>query len=103
MKKIKIFAFPYAIGGASAYKDLSNKLSEKGYELCAVNYSGHETRFDEKLIDSIQDIAQDMYNQISKYLDDDYCLLGYSMGGTVCYELFQIIKKNRRKILCIFF
>lgn len=97
MKNIRIFAFPYAMGGASAYYPLKNKFENSGYQICALNYPGHESRFSEEIRYSMQEIAQDMYDQISEYLDEEYCLLGYSMGGTVCYELYQCIKRNHRK------
>lgn len=98
MKKIKIFAFPYAMGSANAYCSLKNKFENTSYEICALNYPGHERRFSEDVLYSMQEIAQDMYDQISEYLNDEYSLLGYSMGGVICYELYQLIKKNHRKL-----
>lgn len=98
MKKMKILAFPYAMGGANAYHALKNKLEPFGYEVVSLNYSGHESRVMEELLGSMQEIARDMYDQILKYLDEDYCLLGYSMGGMICYELYQLIMKNNRKM-----
>ena len=95
---MKIFAFPYAMGGANAYHMLKNKLEPFGYEVVALNYPGHESRIIEDLLETMQEIARDMYQQISSCLDEDYCLLGYSMGGTICYELYQLIKKNNRKL-----
>lgn len=98
MKNIRIFAFPYAMGGANAYHALKSKLEPFGYQVVALNYPGHESRIMEELLGTMQEIAQDMYAQISEHLDEDYCLLGYSMGGIICYELYQLIKKNRRKL-----
>jgi surfactin synthase thioesterase subunit len=85
------------MGGANAYNPLKNMLEPFGYEVVALNYPGHESRIMEDLLESVQEIARDMYQQISRYLNEDYCLLGYSMGGMVCYELYQHIMKNNRK------
>lgn len=98
MKKTKILAFPFAMGGASAYHLLKKDFENSDYQICAFNYPGHESRYDENIQYSMQGIAQDMYRQISDYLDEDYCLLGYSMGGIICYELYQLIKRNHRKL-----
>ncbi len=98
MSVTRIFAFSYAMGSASAYNDLKQKFEGTQIQICPVEYPGHGRRFLEEVLYSIQEIAQDMYAQISASLDGDYCLLGYSMGGTVCYELYQLIKQSGRKL-----
>lgn len=97
MKKISLFALPYAYGGANIYRNL-NKYLYDYMEVIPLNYPGHESRFKEKLLSSIQDIAEDAYKQICNNIHGDYSLLGYSMGGYICYELYQIIKKNNKKL-----
>ena len=63
-----------------------------------MNYPGHESRYSERLLSSIQQIAEDAYNQICDKLDNDYSLLGYSMGGYICYELYHVIKRNNKRL-----
>lgn len=103
MKRVKIFAFPYAMGGASSYAGLKERFTKTEIQIIPLDYPGHEARYLDDLQYSMQDIAMDIYQKISAELDEEYCLLGYSMGGTICYELYQIIKgKGRRLPLHIF-
>ena len=97
MNKKMLFAFPYAFGGASIYYKLQDYL-HKDINIVSVNYPGHESRYSERLLSSIQQIAEDAYNQICDKLDNDYSLLGYSMGGYICYELYHVIKRNNKRL-----
>lgn len=97
MKNVKLYAFPYAFGGASAYKKLSIMLDEH-INLISLNYAGHEERISETLLPSIHDMALDIYKIIKHELDNEYSLLGYSMGCLVCYELYHILIKNKKKL-----
>lgn len=93
---IRIFAIPYAFGGAYIYDKLSKELAND-MELIPIEYSGHSQRYIEPLYNNINEIAKDVYDQIADKLDCDYAILGYSMGGTVTYELQRILKENGRK------
>lgn len=90
---MRLFAIPYAFGNSNIYYELSKTISSE-IELVPVEYSGHAQRYKEPLYHTMQEIVDDVYHQILPLLCDDYALLGYSMGGTVCYELFQILVKN---------
>jgi medium-chain acyl-[acyl-carrier-protein] hydrolase len=97
MKKINLFTVPYAFGGANIYRGFEKHL-ESHINIISLNYPGHEARISEKLLLSIQEMAEDVYKQIYDNLECEYSLLGYSMGGYICYELYQIIKKNNKKL-----
>ena len=96
MKKIKIFSIPYAGGSASMYWQLKNMLSED-LELIPIELSGHGMRYSEELNYSITDIVQDVIGQIIEVgLDTPFCLMGYSMGSLICYEVYyKLIQKYR--------
>lgn len=94
---MNLFAFPYAFGGANIYKQIE-KFLDNNINLIAVNYPGHETEYNRQPCKSIQDIANDIYNRIKDKLDEEYMFLGYSMGGLISYELYQIIRKNNKKL-----
>ena len=50
----------------------------------------------EPCFSTIQEIASDALRQIKRDLErtDEYCLLGYSMGALVCYELYYMLKNT---------
>lgn len=89
---MRLFAIPYAFGNSCIFYPLEKEM-DIDIELVPVDYSGHFMRHSEPLYYTINDMALDIYNQIADKLCQDYALLGYSMGGFVAYELFNIIKK----------
>ena len=97
MTHVNLYAFPYAFGNSNIYQELS-KYTGKYIKVKPLNYPGHGSRMSDKFANSIQEMASDAYDMIENELDNEYCLLGYSMGGQVCYELYQLIKKNNRKL-----
>lgn len=99
---ITLFAFPYAFGGANIYTKIEKYL-DKEIKLLPINYPGHESEWMRNPCNTIQGIAEDVYRKISENLDEDYALLGYSMGGIVCYELYQLLHKNNKNYQNTFF
>jgi len=89
---MEILAFPYAFGSANIYSDLKNSLGKK-CDFYAFDYPGHGSRIEETPLNSIDTIADDAIQQISSYISKPYCLLGYSMGGNVVFEIYQHLKK----------
>lgn len=97
MKKVNLYAFSYAFGGGNIYWETEMFL-DNNINMIPLDYPGHESRYSEELLSSIQDMAEEAYNQICNKLNEEYSLLGYSMGGYVCYELYHIIKRNNKKL-----
>ena len=92
---MKLIALPYAFGNSAVYYPLEKFLS-KEIKLIPVEYAGHFQRYKVPLCYSIRDMALDVYNEISDEINEDYALLGYSMGGIVAYELFNLIRQKGR-------
>ena len=93
--RTKIFALPYAFGASYIYNGVKNELSDY-YDVIPLEYPGHGTRFSEGLIPNIIDLAEDIIVQIKGSLndDDEYALLGYSMGSLVGFEVCNLVKKR---------
>lgn len=93
---MNILAFPYAFGSANIFYDIGREL-KKGNKFYAFDYPGHGSRITEDPLTSIEDIVEDIYRQAKKYMNEPYCLLGYSMGGLAVYKLYQkILLENIR-------
>jgi medium-chain acyl-[acyl-carrier-protein] hydrolase len=92
---INLFAFPYAFGNSGIYNNLKKYLRDD-INFIPLDYPGHGGRIIEPLLYSIRDIADDLFNKIKKIIESNekYALFGYSMGGVICYELYQRIKKE---------
>lgn len=103
MSRVKVFAFPYAIGNASAYNDYK-ELVKNDFDVIPYEYSGHGSRFLEPCLKTIEDMAMDAYEKIKDEIDGPYIILGYSMGSLVSYELLKIIENKHRNLpLAVFF
>lgn len=90
-----IYALPYAAGSASLYHEVIQHLHQ-GIRLVPLELPGHGRRMRENLLESIPEMAKDAFRQIAKNgFREPYCLLGYSMGGAVCYELYQLLRAQR--------
>lgn len=94
---MNILCFPYAYGGASIYFNFKQELSGE-HNVIALEYAGHSSRIMEQPHNSIFEIVDDMYKRIQEYVNDSYCLLGYSMGGLVTYELYQKLAANKKRL-----
>lgn len=90
---MRLFAIPYAFGSSNIYYKLSNTINSE-IELVPIEYSGRGKRYYDPVYYTMKEIVDDVYRQILPLLCDEYALFGYSMGGTVCYELFQLLVKN---------
>jgi surfactin synthase thioesterase subunit len=94
-KEMKLFTFPYAFGTDNIYFDLKKELSHQ-INVENMNYPGHGTRIQEKLVYSIEELAKDAINFI-RTTNEDYALLGYSMGSKLCCEIARQLQETSCK------
>lgn len=93
-KKNKIFIFPYAGGGASAFRNWQKEFDNT--EIIAAQYPGRETRVKDQLIDNMEVLVREVFEDIKKLISGDtpYFLFGHSLGTKVAYELALLIQKS---------
>lgn len=91
----KLFMFPYAGGGASAFRKWQGYFDH--IKLFAAQYPGRENRMTEKPIDKFQIILENLYEFLSKNISEEtpYYLFGHSLGTKFVYELVLKIKENK--------
>lgn len=95
---MKIYAVPYAVGNTRIYYNLKKELNSN-IHFIALELPGHGYRLDEPLLESIDEMSEDIYKQIlHNGLDEDYCLFGYSMGSAVCYETYYKLLENKCRL-----
>lgn len=92
---MQVFCFTHAGGTATFYNQLQGYL-EPEYEVNKLEYSGHGNRRKENYYTDFDELAMDMYREIQgKYNpDDEYALIGYSMGTISVVEVLRIIMKK---------
>ncbi len=89
MKKRKLYVFPYAGGSSYAFREISQKMQGE-IDIELLDYPGHGMRFDETLIDDIDQLSEKMVDYIledqGKNNITETIFLGHSMGAKVAYE-----------------
>lgn len=86
--RLRLFCFPYAGGGASAYRGWAKDLAPT-IDVCPVQYPGRETRIQESAYTSLSAIVKDAAASLLPLLDRPYAFFGHSMGALVAFELVR--------------
>lgn len=95
MNKPQLFLFTYAGGTAAFFDKIEKDLLE--IELIKLEYSGHGERHKEPFYESIDELADDMFQLVKKqYTGGEYSLFGYSMGAIVLVEVLNRIISDVR-------
>lgn len=91
-----IIVIPHAGGASMAYFNLKQKI-EKEHKWCFFEYKGHGTRAQEPLYVSWSEIVEELYVFVKNSIDNqqDYVLLGNSMGAYLLQELYEKLKINK--------
>ncbi|MDE6847880.1 MAG: hypothetical protein K2O29_02785 [Ruminococcus sp.] len=94
---MNIFCIPCAGGSAYMFRKIEGLLPSDAV-IIPLEIAGRGSRFNEKLNQCIEETANDLYNSIKDRTDSDYCILGFSMGGIIAYELCRKIYDNGLKM-----
>jgi medium-chain acyl-[acyl-carrier-protein] hydrolase len=81
----RLFAFPFAGGGASIYRSWPARLP--GVELMAINLPGREARIEEAPAQSMDALMAQLLPEIAPLLDRPFSFFGHSMGALTAYTL----------------
>ena len=90
---LRLFCFPYAGGGASAYRGWDKDLPPQ-VEVCPVQYPGHETRIAETVHTAMSSLVRAAAEGLRPLLDRPFALFGHSMGALVAFELTRALQRE---------
>jgi medium-chain acyl-[acyl-carrier-protein] hydrolase len=88
----RLFCFPPAGAGASAFRTWPEKLPPNT-ELWAVQLPGREERFTEPPMDRMQTIVNALAEAFLEQSDRPYALFGHSMGSLIAFELVRFLRR----------
>jgi medium-chain acyl-[acyl-carrier-protein] hydrolase len=89
--RARVFCFPYAGAGASAYRLWPRSLPDE-LEVCAVQTPGRENRLREPPAASIPALVEALVPVLLPQLDRPFALFGHSMGGVVATEVARALE-----------
>jgi acyl transferase domain-containing protein/surfactin synthase thioesterase subunit/acyl carrier protein len=84
--RLRLICFPYAGGGASAFRDWADAIPTD-IELCVVQLPGREQRLGEPLMTNMAELVDALTQELMAYRDRPFAFLGHSMGAIVAYEV----------------
>ncbi|MFG3054031.1 thioesterase II family protein [Kitasatospora sp. NPDC048239] len=91
----RLVCFPHAGGAASWFVDYAATLSPYA-DVLAVQYPGRQNRFGEPGIDSIDALADQVYEALKPWADRPLTFFGHSMGSAVCFEVARRFARDDR-------
>ncbi|MEV7855230.1 alpha/beta fold hydrolase [Streptomyces sp. NPDC088183] len=86
--RMRMFCFPYAGGGASAYAGWQSRLTAD-IEVLPVQLPGREGRMNEPRFTDLHALVAELDEEIGPELDHPHVLYGHSMGALIAYALAQ--------------
>lgn len=90
-----MFCFPYAGGGASAYRGWAASLPGD-VEVCPVQLPGRESRLREQPFTRSEALIPAVADALEPYMDMPFVFFGHSMGGMISFELSRELRRRDR-------
>lgn len=95
--RVRMFCFPYAGGGASAYRGWGSLLPGD-VEVCPVQLPGRESRLRDKPFDAPEPLVEALADALDPYFDLPFVFFGHSMGGLLSFELARELRRRERSL-----
>jgi surfactin synthase thioesterase subunit len=87
----RLVCLPHAGGSASFYFPVSRALSP-AVEVLAIQYPGRQDRRQEPCVDSIPELARQVFAALGPWLDEPLAIFGHSLGASLGFELARLME-----------
>jgi medium-chain acyl-[acyl-carrier-protein] hydrolase len=88
---MRLFCFPHAGAGASAYRDWEKELAAD-LHVCRVQLPGREERSGEPAFTHVSEIAEVLAKELQPWFDRPFVFFGHSMGALIAFELTRKLR-----------
>lgn len=92
---VRLFCFPYAGGGASAFNAWAGQLPPD-VDICAVQLPGRETRQTEDPFISLGPMLEALAAALKPHCDMPFAFFGHCLGALVAFELARRLEGSHR-------
>lgn len=89
----RLFCFPHAGGGASAYTSWVSKLAPE-VDVYPVQLPGRENRLGERPIHRMDEMVPKLAQALAPYCDVPFAYFGHSMGALICFALTRYLRQQ---------
>jgi medium-chain acyl-[acyl-carrier-protein] hydrolase len=90
---VRLFCFPYAGGGATAFRGWQEHLTPD-VEVCAVQLPGRETRIKEAPVAQLSSLLRLLAPALLPHLDRPFAFFGHSLGALLSFELTRRLRRE---------
>jgi medium-chain acyl-[acyl-carrier-protein] hydrolase len=91
--RLRLFCFPYAGGGASAYRGWAASLPAD-VEVCPVQLPGRESRLREPAFERPEALVAALADALAAHFDLPFAFFGHSMGAMLSFELARELRRR---------
>jgi medium-chain acyl-[acyl-carrier-protein] hydrolase len=91
--RLRLFCFPYAGGGASAYRGWAAALPAD-VEVCPVQLPARESRLREAAFARPEPLIAALAEALESHLDLPFAFFGHSMGAMISFELTRELRRR---------
>jgi medium-chain acyl-[acyl-carrier-protein] hydrolase len=95
--RLRMFCFPYAGGGASAYRGWAGSLPND-LEVCPVQLPGRESRLRDQAFEKPEPLIQALADSLQPWMDMPFVFFGHSMGGMISFELSRELRRRGKTL-----
>jgi medium-chain acyl-[acyl-carrier-protein] hydrolase len=90
--RLRLFCFPYAGGGAAAFRTWADLAPD--LDICAVQAPGRETRMRDAPFYRIEPLVEAATDAIRPLLDQPFAFFGHSVGAFVAFEVARRLRRE---------
>ena len=91
--RLRLFAFPHAGGGVSAFARWQEALPAD-VALIPARYPGRESRMNEPPLATMEELIHTAADAIAPFLNRPFAFFGHSMGAAVAFELARYLRRH---------
>jgi len=90
---LRLFCFPFAGGGASAYRSWHELLPDE-VEVIGVQPPGRESRFAEPRFTRLEELVPELAAAVSRHAEGRFAFFGHSLGGLVAFAVTRELRRT---------
>ncbi|ELR97095.1 type I polyketide synthase [Gloeocapsa sp. PCC 73106] len=100
--RFRLFCFPYAGGGATAYLPWAKELP-KDIDICIIQLPGRDNQEEETTFTRIKPLVQALTSVLKSHLEIPFGFFGHSLGALVSFELARELRHQNLLSPCHLF